>query len=320
MNHSTTQIPTQITWPLRAALTGNSLFSFTCGIIVLTQSDAVLDLLGWQIPLVLHILGIGLVIFATDLIWQATRPRLLTWRALLTCVQDASWVIASAVLLIFFSEKFSATGLALVATVAAIVLFFGVAQYLGILFAHRGHAPGTYRHCIPVEVDTRADILWNAVGDVGNISRYYPFLKHSELGKNEMPGPGAVRKCTDQSGRQWAEEITAYRRGRGYDLRFVTDDPNLPELPFPVSEMTGGWDLRSIEERNETKTLVTIHWELRPRPAFLAGIILPVFAFQSDRTIPPGVERMAVEADRASGDTPIKRQRQPRIRLLPGIC
>jgi len=278
------------------------------------------SLLGRQLPLVLQVLGVGLFLFAGDLIWQATRPRILTWRALLTCVQDALWVIGSAILLIFFASDFSTTGRTLIASIAAMVFFFGMAQYIGILLAHRGHSARMYRHCIPIQVNTPAEKLWNAVGDIGNISRYYPFLKHSKLRENGEPRPGMVRECSDQKGRQWAEEFTAYRPGKGYELRFITDDPLLPKFPFPASEMTGGWDLQPIEdgeENNREATLVTVHWELRPQPAFLAGIIVPLLAFQVDRTFPPGVEQMAIDVN---GNEPVKSQPQPFLKLLPRIC
>lgn len=300
--------------PLRAALLGNAVFSLASGLVLSLAGSWANQLLGTNSPIILPLLGIGLMIFAVDLILQASRPRLRTWRALLTTGLDGLWVAGSLILLIFFPDSFSASGLTLIALVAGVVLLFGALQFRGILIAHSGRSLGMYRHCVPVAVEASADEMWKKIGDLGAISRYFPHLKSSVLRGQAEPGVGAIRICENASGKQWAEECVSYREGKEFQVRFLTRDPELPPFPLPVSEMTGGWEILS---NNEETCTIFVFWELRPQPNWLAGLLLPILAFQFDRFFPKGIHRMAVEAKGMSLDTEAPKSW---AKLLPLPC
>lgn len=56
-----------------------------------------------------------------------------------------------------------------------------------------------------------------------------------------------------------------------------------------VHEMTGGWEV----EPDGTGCTVRVWWRLRPRPRFMAPLILPVLGLRVDREFPGIIRRMA---------------------------
>src|SRR5688572_24741360 len=100
---------------LRRALACNAAFSFTCAALLLAFPGAVGEWLGLQANALYRVTGAGLVLFALDLVHQATRPRMATWRALIASIGDFSWVIASLVLLLVAHRAFATLGIVLVA-------------------------------------------------------------------------------------------------------------------------------------------------------------------------------------------------------------
>lgn len=125
---------------LRTALLSNAVFSATCGLLILVWPVFVESLLGVQVPLLLRLVGFGLLIFAVDLVHQATRPRLAIWRALYASFGDFLWVISSILGLLLFSNLFAPTGVVVVLVVAGVVLAFGSWQIWGIDRAHRARS------------------------------------------------------------------------------------------------------------------------------------------------------------------------------------
>jgi hypothetical protein len=70
-------------------------------------------------------------------------------------------------------------------------------------------------------------------------------------------------------------------------MEFLCDEKG---FPYPAKEMIGGWDLIKT---SETSTEVHVWWELQPKPAFLAPLILPLLGLKADIDFPPLVFRMA---------------------------
>jgi hypothetical protein len=198
------------TRPLRTALLANAVFSAACGLLMLVEPVFVENLLGIQAGLLLRLLGFGLLLFAVDLVCQATRRRLATWRALYASVADVLWVISSGVGLVLFSDLFSPMGVGVVAIVAGVVLAFGCWQIWGIDRAHRAQNPGLYRHCLIVGTEAPAAALWDAIARMGDIQNYMPSLVSSEILEGKSPGVGVLRRCTDKSGRCWREKCIEF--------------------------------------------------------------------------------------------------------------
>ena len=123
---------------LRKALLGNALFSGVSGAVFLIFSGGVA---GWlEIPVMwpLWAVGAGLVLFAAELLYQATQRRLSLFRAVLGCGSDLAWVIASAALLLGWPNLMSEGGRVAVVTVAVVVASFAGLQSLGIARLRRG--------------------------------------------------------------------------------------------------------------------------------------------------------------------------------------
>lgn len=301
-------MPTSL--PLRTALLSNALFSLACGLLLLFAPSVIGTLLGWSAPVLLQLIGAGLILFAVDLVLQATRSRMATWRALYASAADGVWVLASIAVVLLLPHGLSGNGVVIVLAVAGIVFGFGAWQLWGIHRAHYRPANGLYRHCLVVEADAPADALWSIIRELSAIKDYMPALKTSPLLDDRAPGIGAVRCCTDQADRSWSEECTGFSdTERRLVVRFLTDQP---DFPFSVRHMTGGWTVTPVDA---TRARVEIWWELVPKPWPLAPVLLPLLAFQADRDFPAIIRRMAMAAtdrDRVDTSSP--------GRLLPQWC
>jgi hypothetical protein len=302
------------TTPLRIALLANALFAAATGTALLVAPGAVAVALGIDPHPLLAALGGGLLVFATDLVHQATRARLRTWRAAYATLLDLGWVAASAVLLATSSAHLSETGVVLVASIGVAVLAFAAAQTWGIDRAHRLDRTDRYHHCVATFVDVPADALWPIVADLGEIHRFVPSLERSALVGSSGPSVGAVRACTDRAGRSWTEECVAFAPGE-VALRFRADAPG---FPFPATSMEGGWTV----EPQGRGSLVRVWWTLTPRPRRLATLVMPLFAFAADREIPEVVRRMAVEALARTGRSLAEDRTRPAatVRALGEPC
>lgn len=299
---------------LRTALLVNAFFSAVCALLMLFGSGSVETLLGIQAPVLIRLVGFGLLLFASDLIHQATRPRLETWRALYASVADLLWVIGSVLGLLFFSGLLSATGVAVVLAIAGVVLILGLWQMWGIDRAHRAENLTLHRHCLVVRTEVPAANMWEVIRPMGDIQNYAPSLAKSEILDDEAPGVGAVRRCTGRSGRCWEEECVDFDPGHcSFTLRFVSE---APDFPFPVSTMIGGWKVLSAGTGSD----VMVWWELTPKPRFLAPILLPILAFSIDRDLVQIVRRMADDALTQTATSHSLAQKQARAWLVPTFC
>lgn len=271
---------------LRLALTSNAIFSFSSALLMIFIPTQVGHWLGIQAPLIFQMLGIGLALFAVELIYQATRQRMTTWRALIASIADFSWVIGSILLLMVFPQLFSSLGNILIMGIAGVVFCFGTWQLWAIGKAHQTGQNGNYRHCIIVETNAPADKMWQVVSNIGDIKHYMPSLKRSFVLDGKTPSVGAIRVCEDISGKQWSEECIDFKTKHSFTVRFLSEAPN---FPFPAKTMLGGWEVTPTNEGSQ----IMVWWELEPKTKLLAPVILPLLAFQADRDFPKIVQRMA---------------------------
>ena len=301
------------TKPLRLALATNAAFSLTSGLMMVLLPSLIAGWLGVQAAWILQAIGIGLILFAADLIHQATRPRLATWRALYASAADFLWVLGSLVVVAVAGGTFSFLGATLILAVAAVVLLFGCWQLWAIGQAHRLPGSELFRHCIRVSVNRPADAMWTIIARFGDIQRHMPSLRHSSILDDRAPGVGAVRVCEDRGGKRWAEECVAFDAGRSFDVRFVAE---APDFPFPAKSMHGGWEVTPQGDGSE----VTVWWELEPKRPLLAPLLLPLLAFQADRDFQGVIRSMAAAAH---GGATEPREPEPSpvvVRLLPTLC
>jgi Polyketide cyclase / dehydrase and lipid transport len=272
--------------PLRIALLSNAIFSAVCGLLMLLWPGSVGNLLGVEVSFVLRLVGLGLLLFAADLIHQVGRSRLATWRVLYASIADGLWVVISLLGLGLFPELFSSLGKVVLLLIAVIVATFGGWQIWGIDRYYRQSQSSLHRHCLVVRTEAPAAAIWAVIEQMGDIQRYMPSLLKSEILDHHPPGVGAVRHCQDRSGKSWMEECVDFVPGRSLTMRFVTE---AADFPFPATTMLGGWQVLAVGEASE----VTVWWELAPKPRFLAPILLTLLAVRSDRDFVQVIRRMA---------------------------
>lgn len=115
---------------LRRALQGNALFSVISGALILAINRTLVEFLGLPSSASLTPLGIGLLVYAGWLLWNARREKIRIVDAWMAVALDMVWVVGSYALL--FAVRFSSSGKWVVALVAEAVLVFAVMQWLGL--------------------------------------------------------------------------------------------------------------------------------------------------------------------------------------------
>lgn len=117
---------------LKTALLFNALCSTILGAILLFSPSAVAALMGDFNPLILMVLGAGLLLFAADVAWVATRKPISPLLAKLITTADAAWVLASPVAMIVAAPWLSFWGHILILDVALLVAFCALCQWRGL--------------------------------------------------------------------------------------------------------------------------------------------------------------------------------------------
>jgi hypothetical protein len=117
---------------LKTTLLANAGFSTICAAICLSIATPLARFIGLEEPLILTVLGIGLLTFAVDLAWTATRPRINRSFTTIIIAADIGWVLGSAVLLIFFSDILSVNGQLLIELIALMVAGFATVQIVAL--------------------------------------------------------------------------------------------------------------------------------------------------------------------------------------------
>jgi hypothetical protein len=209
--------------------------------------------------------------------------------------------------------------MAFIAGIATVVLGLAVWQLWAVGTAHqapRGERKGWFCHCVTVDTSVRPGVMWDIIADLGGIKRYMPSLRESRLDGKQEPGVGAVRTCEQHSGKRWSEECIEFNPGTSFSLRFLAE---APDFPYPAREMVGSWEVSPSGSGSQ----VTVWWELIPKPKFLASIILPLLAWQVDRTFPRVIQSMAQESQQFVDSEAGEQSSRPRgaaVRLLQRVC
>jgi hypothetical protein len=191
----------QNTKPLRIALFGNAVFSAVSAIVLIMFPEMAGSLIGTTNHILLMVIGIGLGVFSLDLFHQASRQRMQTWRALYSSLGDATWVLGTVILLIWFPNLVSEKGRVLLICIALVVAIFGALQLWGAGETHRLKGTKLYRHCVAVTVPETVDKMWEAVSDLSGISQYFPALRSSTIRDGAEPQVGVRRTRKSGHGR-----------------------------------------------------------------------------------------------------------------------
>jgi len=115
---------------VRRVLFGNAIFSGVSGLLLTFASNPIARFLGVETPLVVLIIGIGLVGYATLLYTNASRAEISRSFVLTAVIADSVWVLLSVILLITGWVPFSVEGKWIVGIIAAIVDVFATLQFI----------------------------------------------------------------------------------------------------------------------------------------------------------------------------------------------
>jgi len=279
---------------LRGALIANALFSAATGLLLVGFAEPVATAVGEVAPLVLRVIGAGLVPFAAFLVWTARRPDFVLGAS----IADLGWVAGSAGLLVFLPSLFSSAGAVAVAGVAGVVLVFGLLQIAGLRAGslnRDGRTEARSAFSIRRRVAAPPDVVWAIVRDLETIGRYHPDLRGVEVTGDRV---GARRTCENRSGQRWTEEVVHWdEEARALTLRFDTDPP---DFPYPIEEMVGGW---RVEDRGRESEVV-VWFEYTVPGGLLGEIAAPMIAARSRPVLEATLANMEVEAKKRTEDVP----------------
>ena len=113
---------------VRKMLKLNAIFSLTSGIVLVIYHVKISIFMTIIYPEIMFYLGIGLIIFATLLAFNAFKPVLSPKQVVFIIWQDWIWVITSFLLIIFTPFNISVEGNLLIGGIAIIVMSFAILQ------------------------------------------------------------------------------------------------------------------------------------------------------------------------------------------------
>ena len=125
MNHTATS-------SIRRPLLANATFSALSGLIMIAYCNSLGSLLGEIQSMDLLLLGLGLVAFASYLLFVTYRKPLEKRKVIAIIIMDLLWVIGSVLLLWLRPIALTETGQQLIILIAAIVACFTLWQYRAI--------------------------------------------------------------------------------------------------------------------------------------------------------------------------------------------
>ncbi len=115
---------------LSKAMTENAIFSGLAGFVLIVGASGLDGWLGVDAWL-LAAIGLGLVVYAADLMWWSRSPRWLVTGGRMAVVADLGWVVAAAAL-IGFTAVLTTQGEAALALVSVVIAALAAAQWLGL--------------------------------------------------------------------------------------------------------------------------------------------------------------------------------------------
>jgi ribosome-associated toxin RatA of RatAB toxin-antitoxin module len=251
---------------LRNALRLNAATSLAGGLVAAVAPTALDRLLGSGHPGWVRVVGVGLVVYALDLLVLAgsRMTRLLRWTPYVVGA-DVAWVAASIVGIA--AGWLSGPGTAVMAAVGLAVGFFAWRQqraHLGLRasaeWASTDGTPPFEIAEVRAHVAAPASAMWEVITDHELYGRLAPNLGGVQAtGPN---GPALTRTCSNRAGEEWHETCTLWDPGHRFAIEVDTSD-----YPYPLQAMLGEWSVQPAGEGAE----VSMRFAFRPRSGVRAG-------------------------------------------------
>lgn len=279
---------------VRRALRLNAGFSFISGSLLCLMTQTTAEFIGIGPVWFYGLTGVGLLLFATYLVWFSGREQIDPLSVLQISLADFLWVAGTIVVFAVFWQQLSLAAIVVLTVIAGAVLYFALSQLQGIteMFVEPRVADQvpSYRLCMDIAAPIDARKLWTVVSDLSSIAQYAPKLVRSEL-RASVDAETVVRECEDLSGNQWAEQLVDYdEEQRSFTVRFLCDEPG---FPYPFSAAEGGWQVRE----QGSSSMVSIWFAASPKQPWTAPFILALMSSQASKDFSRIVANMVASTE-----------------------
>ena len=102
-------------------LRANATFSAGSGLALLLFAEPIAGFMGGFPAVINQVFGVGLLLFAADVLWTSSRKALSAPLVKMICAADISWVVATPVAMLVFRDHLSLWGQMLLIDVALVV-------------------------------------------------------------------------------------------------------------------------------------------------------------------------------------------------------
>lgn len=254
----------------RGFLVLNAVFSALIGLELIVFPDAMAEVMfvdpaGWK-PLVLRLLGVGLVVFALDLLLMASNLFVTKKEVMLIVFADIGWLFASGAIVFLDGQIFSDSGIVAIEVVAAFVAFFAIGQYVGArrIVAPESQASVRSNKGVLIARVTRAvgapvERVWEVMTDHPGYADVASNISKVEVLSGQ--GIGMKRRCFGPKGENWTETCDLFEEGQSFGFKINTE---APDYPYPISDLQGRW---SVEPQG-SGSLFSIDIEATPKGGF----------------------------------------------------
>ena len=245
----------------------NAAFSLFTGLACLLAARSVADVLfaspaDWQAT-VIRLLGVGLLVFAIDLLLMVANKHVTKTQIQLICLADLGWVAVSAGVLTFADFLFSSSGVIMILVVAGLVAVFAVGQFVGA----RSIVPSPAATAIQREgrtlvasvkrsVEAPVDAVWQVMIDHPAYADVADNIAKVEVVSGQ--GLGMKRKCYGLKGESWSETCDIFEDGHLFGFKIHTD---APDYPYPFAELSGRWSV--VPNEGGSAFSIVIHATLK---------------------------------------------------------
>jgi hypothetical protein len=115
---------------LRRSLQLDGIASGLCGALLLLAAGPISTLIGLPGPAIARMVGVGLLVYAAALLWNAARAAVSRGEALLAVVLNIGWIVGSAIVVV--DGPLTVVGNLAVAAVAGAVALFTLLEVVGL--------------------------------------------------------------------------------------------------------------------------------------------------------------------------------------------
>ncbi|MCV0425943.1 MAG: SRPBCC family protein [Roseibium sp.] len=253
----------------------NCAFSTASGILLLVLPETLSEILfiepaSW-VPLVIQGIGLGLVIFALDLLLMTLNSFVTRLEVMLIVAADVAWIVASIAFALLAMNHLTETGILLIDIVALCVAVFAIGQFLGArritppsskasVTSRDGYVIASVRRAVAAPVSA----VWKVMNDHPGYAEVASNLSKVEVLSGD--GIGMQRRCYGPKGEHWTETCDAFEVEQSYGFTIHTD---APDYPYPISDLKGRWSVTPVGNGAEFAIDITA----RPKGNFLMRLL-----------------------------------------------